>query len=117
MVAKSKLSDIQFSEDTRLALLEQSIDHLNATLMRFETRFDQIDAKFNQMDGKFNQMDGKFNQMDVKFGQMDVKFGQMDAKFEKLDSRIDSNFKWLLSIMIAGFGSVLGIIAHVQHWI
>ena len=110
MVAKSKLSDIQFSEDTRLALLEQSIDHLNATLMRFETRFDQIDAKFNQMDGKFNQMDGKFNQMDVKFG-------QMDAKFEKLDSRIDSNFKWLLSIMIAGFGSVLGIIAHVQHWI
>ena len=85
MVAKSKLSDIQFSEDTRLALLEQSIDHLNATLMSFETRFDQIDAKFNKMDGKFNQMDGKFNQMDVKFGQMDVKFGQMDAKFEKLD--------------------------------
>jgi len=89
MVAKNKHSDNQFSEDTRLALLEQSINHLNSTLMRFENRFDQIDAKFNQM----------------------------DSKFEKLDSRIDSNFKWLLSIIIAGFGSTLGIIAHVQHWI
>ncbi len=89
MATKNKHVDIQFSEDTRLALLEQSIEHLNATLQRFEKRFDHIDAKFDHI----------------------------DAKFEKLDSRIDSNFKWLLSIMLAGFGSLLGVIAHTQHWI
>ena len=82
MVAKSKQPDIHYNEDTRLALLEQSISHINATLLRFEHRFDQL-----------------------------------DSKLEKLDSRIDSNFKWLLSVMIAGFGSLLGIIAHAQHWI
>ena len=103
MVTKNKHMDIQFSEDTRLALLEQSIGHLNVTLERFEKRFDQIDAKFDLIDIKFNHIDGKFD--------------RMDAKFEKLDSRIDSNFKWLLSVMIAGFGSLLGIIAHTQHWI
>jgi len=75
MVAKSRQSDIHYNEDTRLALLEQSISHIDATLLRFEHRFDQ------------------------------------------LDSRMDSNFKWLLGIMIAGFGSLLGIIAHAQHWI
>ena len=52
MVAKNKHIDIQFSEDTRLALLEQSIDHLNATLQRFEKRFDHIDAKFDHIDKK-----------------------------------------------------------------
>ena len=96
MVIKNKQIDMQFSEYTRLALLEQSIEHLNATLQRFEKRFDRIDARFEQID---------------------VKFAHVDAKFEKLDSRIDSNFKWLLSVMIAGFGSLLGIIAHTQHWI
>lgn len=76
MVAKSKQSDIHYNnEETRLALLEQSIRHIDATLLRFEHRFDQ------------------------------------------LDSRMDSNFKWLLGVMIAGFGSLLGIIAHAQHWI
>lgn len=103
MVAKNKHADIQFSEDTRLALLEQSIEHLNETLRRFEKRFDQIDARFEQIDAKFDRID--------------VRFERIDAKFDKLDARIDSNFKWLLSIMIAGFSSLLGIIAHTQHWI
>ena len=41
MTAKAK-QDIHYSEDTRLALLEQSIGHINETLMRFEKRFDQV---------------------------------------------------------------------------
>ena len=82
MVAKHKQSDLRYDDDTRLALLEQSIGHLDSALRRFEHRFDQL-----------------------------------DQKIEKVDMRIDSNFKWLLSIILAGFGSLLGIIAHAQHWI
>ena len=82
MVAKHKHGEVHYDDDTRLALLEQSIGFLNSTLVRFEHRFDQL-----------------------------------DNKIEKLESRIDSNFKWLLGIIIAGFGGLFGIIAHAQHWI
>lgn len=39
----------QHSEDTRIALLEQSINNINNTLVRFEKRFDRIDAKLESM--------------------------------------------------------------------
>lgn len=42
MTAKKK-RDITYSEDTRIALLEQSICHINETLIRFEKRIDQLD--------------------------------------------------------------------------
>ena len=35
------------SNDTRLALLEQSINHINETLIRFEKRFDNLDQKID----------------------------------------------------------------------
>lgn len=38
-----------YSDDVRLALLEQSINNINDTLNRFEKRFDQMDIKFNQL--------------------------------------------------------------------
>ncbi len=38
-----------YSEDVRLALLEQSITNINDTLVRFEKRFDQIDTKFDRL--------------------------------------------------------------------
>ena len=38
------------NEDTRIALLEQSIGHINETLIRFEKRFDKIDGKFDKID-------------------------------------------------------------------
>jgi hypothetical protein len=34
-----------YSEETRLALLEQSINNINNTLMRFEKRFDDIQSE------------------------------------------------------------------------
>jgi hypothetical protein len=36
-----------YSDDVRLALLEQSINNINDTLVRFEKRFDQLDAKID----------------------------------------------------------------------
>jgi len=36
-----------YSDDVRLALLEQSINNINDTLIRFEKRFDQLDYKID----------------------------------------------------------------------
>ncbi len=38
-------------DDTRLALLEQSIGHINETLLRFEKRFDNLDQQIGEMRG------------------------------------------------------------------
>ena len=35
-----------YSDDVRLALLEQSVNNINDTLVRFEKRFDRIDDQF-----------------------------------------------------------------------
>lgn len=60
-----------YSDDTRLALLEQSINNINDTLVRFEKRFDHIDKQFDRI----------------------------DDKFEKLDTKIDSNQKWAIGLI------------------
>jgi len=48
-----KIKD-SYSNDVRLALLEQSINNINSTLVRFEKRFDQIDAKLDKLDTKID---------------------------------------------------------------
>ncbi len=86
-IPEDKISDYPKSIDTRVALLEMSISHINDTLVRIEKRFDKIDEKFNKIDDKLDKLDGK----------------------------IDSRFFWLLSFTIAGFACVLGLIARVAH--
>ncbi len=43
-----KIKD-HYSDDVRLALLEQSINNINDTLIRFEKRFDHIGGRFDQL--------------------------------------------------------------------
>jgi peptidoglycan hydrolase CwlO-like protein len=52
-MATQKIKDT-YSDDVRLALLEQSINNINSTLVRFEKRFDQIDAKIDKLDTKID---------------------------------------------------------------
>jgi len=40
-----KIKD-NYTDDVRLALLEQSVNNINDTLVRFEKRFDRIDDQF-----------------------------------------------------------------------
>jgi hypothetical protein len=44
------------SEDTRIALLEQSINNINDTLIRFEKRFDKLEEK---IDTGFSKIDSR----------------------------------------------------------
>ncbi len=54
-MATQKIKD-SYSDDVRLALLEQSIVNINDTLVRFEKRFDHIDQKFDRLDNKFDSL-------------------------------------------------------------
>lgn len=90
---ESKLTNFPDNIDTRVALLEMSISHINETLIRMEKRFDKIDERLDKIDGRLERMEGR------------------------LDAKIDSRFFWLLSLQIASFVGLLGTIARVAHWI
>jgi len=88
--------------ETRVAILEHIAQTTTDTLARIERRFDLIDRRFEAIDRRFEAM---------------------DRRFELVDRRMDANFRWLLGVMLAGWGSVLGVLgamfglmAHGFHW-
>lgn len=54
-----------YSDEVRLALLEQSINNINDTLIRFEKRFDKIDERFDKID---KEMKSDFRWLITIFG-------------------------------------------------
>ncbi len=54
-ITTQKIKDT-YSDDVRLALLEQSINNINNTLIRFEKRFDQIDLNIKEMRTHFDRL-------------------------------------------------------------
>lgn len=83
MNAAEKLNEVHMvknSQETRIALLEQSQVHLYETLLRIEKRFDQIDEKFTKIDDKFDKV---------------------NERFDKLYEKLDSNNKWLIGLAVS----------------
>jgi len=76
-------------EDTRIALLEQSINHINETMLRIEKRFDTMDKRFDFLEAR------------------------MDSGFKDVNNRLWANFFW----MIGGFAGILAVIAKASEWI
>lgn len=48
--------EVTMKDDTRIALLEQSIGHVNETLHRIEKRFDSVDKRLDVLDGKIEEV-------------------------------------------------------------
>ena len=67
-----------YNSDTRLALLEQTNEHIYEVLNRIDKRFDRMDERF----------DG------------------MELDFKGLRSEMKSDFRWLLTIM-AGIAGIM----------
>lgn len=81
--------DTDMKEDTRIALLEQSIGHIDQALMRLDTRFDSVEKRFDRL----------------------------EDRLDSLNNKVDSNFKWLLGITVGSFAGIVGFFSHVVHLI
>jgi hypothetical protein len=75
--------------ESRVAVLEQIARTSVATAERIERRFDAIDRRFDAV----------------------------DRRFESLSAEHRADFRWLLGIMLGGFGAMLGVMAHGFHWL
>lgn len=89
-----------YNHDTRIALLEKSVNDISCALVRLE-----------------NKMDSGFDFINKKFDSIDRKFDSIDRKFDAIDKKIDSKFTWLLSLMIAQSTGILAVMAHGFHWV
>ncbi|WP_028387911.1 DUF2951 family protein [Legionella fairfieldensis] len=83
---------VNHSEETRFALMEQSMNHMTQSLQRLEIKIDQ----------QFEKVD-----RDIKDVKQDVKEVQKELKGE-----IRSNFFWTLGLI----GTVFAVMAHGLHW-
>jgi uncharacterized coiled-coil protein SlyX len=92
--------EVKMSNDERIAVLETTINHIDATLLGISQEIKRLNEKF---DNKIDGINAKIDGLNTK----------MDNRFDKLNDRIWTLFFW----MIGGFAGTLGILAHVQHWL
>jgi uncharacterized coiled-coil protein SlyX len=76
------------TEDTRIALLEQSINNINDTMLRMEKRFDRLESKVDNISK------------------------EMKEGFKDCNNRIWNNFYWNLAAL-TGLGALM---AHGFKW-
>ena len=97
------------SHETRIALLEQSIGHINQTLIRIESRIDGLDKSLN------TRIDGLDKSLNTRIDGLDK---SLNTKMDKLESRMDKIDNRLWQIMFLISSSIIGvIIGKIFHWI
>lgn len=77
-------------------MIWESIKEIKSTLLDFKRemnqRFDKIEERMDRLDGRMDRI---------------------DSRMDRLDNRLWS----LVFFMFAGFGSIIGVVAHGFHWI
>jgi hypothetical protein len=51
------------------------------------------------------------------FEAIEQRFEAIDRRIYTLTSEHRADFRWLLGIMLGGFGTMLGVMAHGFHWL
>ena len=112
MSSSQKNIKINDSHETRIALLEQSIGHIGQTLLRLESKIDNLDSSLNS---KINNLDKSLNS---RIDNLDKSLGSRIDNIDKsLNSRIDKIDNKLWQIMFLISSSVIGVIlGKIFHW-
>lgn len=53
------------------------------------------------------------NDHEVRIRMLEIAIDKIDKRFDKLDIKIDSNFHWILGVMISFFITMIGIFGGV----
>ena len=79
--------------ESRVAILEQIARSTVASLERIERRLEGLDTRTS------------------------ARFDTIDRRFDLLDTAYRGDFRWMLGLILGGFGALLGVMAHGFHWL
>ncbi len=82
--------------EKRVIALEHIAQTTAATLERLERRFEAVDRRFEMIDRRFETM---------------------DRRMDSIMREQRSDFRWLLGLILAQTGTLLGVMAHGFHWL
>ena len=76
-----------------------------------ESRVAVLEAIIEQINHRLNSIDSRLSNMDNSIG---GRLNNMDSRFTNVENRINSNFKWLvgllITVLIANIGTAITII-------
>jgi hypothetical protein len=93
--------------ESRVAVLEQIARATVASLDRFERRLDAMEGRF----------DGRLVAIEGRFASIEGRFVGIDGRIDALAAQHRTDFRWLIGIMLGGFGAMLGVMARGFHWL
>ena len=70
---------------------------LENRVMVLETVNGQINERLNSIDNRMNSMENRF---DNRLNGLDNRLNNMDNRLDAIDNRINSNFKWLVGLLV-----------------
>lgn len=106
-MAEPRKLETKMTDETRIALLEQAINHINETLLRIEKKFDHVDQRFDKLEHLLGE---RFDKVDAR---TDSLAHEIKQNYKDVNSRLWSNFLWTIGSM----GALLALVAHALHWI
>ena len=88
-----------------------NLPNLESRVMVLEAVNVQINERLNSIDNRLDSMENRF---DNRLNGLDNRLNNMDNRLDGIDNRINSNFKWLvgllITILLANIGTAITII-------
>ena len=85
------------TEDGRLGRVEGILEEIRSRLTGLESRMDSMDAR---NDSRFNGIETRMDSMDAR----------NDNRFDRIETRMQTQFLWLLGIMITMWVTIIAAI-------
>ena len=76
--------------------------------MRKKNNFDDIEERMAKLEGTVSQMNERLNDINDRFNDMNVRMNHLGDEITGLREKIDSNFKWLLLILLGSWITTIG---------
>jgi flagellar hook-associated protein FlgK len=100
-----------YGNETRFALMEQSIQHMNQKLEQSIQHMNQkLDQSIQQINQTFQRIETRFDKLDDEIKEVKVDVNDVQ---KELKSEIRSNFFWTLGVI----GAFIAVMAHGFHWL
>jgi flagellar capping protein FliD len=117
-IRKLDEDNMKSNMETRIALVEQNMEHIADTLVRIDKKIDQrFDETGKGINARFDIISDYFNKLDNRINKMENRLDRLDNSVANFNDRIWSSFLWTLSTMLGIAFTGLSVLAKGFGWL